>query len=89
MKKLVEVHEVDGEGLVGLLGEHVVLFCLNYIYTGKLSGVNASCVRLDDAAVVYETGAFTDKKFKDAQPTGSPLYVQVSAIESFSKTDKR
>jgi len=88
MKKIVEVTEVKGEGMVSLLGERVILFCLNYIYTGKLSGVNDTFVLLDDAAIVYETGAFTDKRFKDAQKLGHPHYVQLSAVESFAKTSQ-
>ena len=46
MKKLVE--EVNGEGLEKLIGERVTLFCCRYIYTGKLIGVNDTCVLLDD-----------------------------------------
>lgn len=88
MKKVITVTEVEGEGLIALLGKKVVLFCLNYIYTGVLSGVNQSCVLLEDAAIVYETGPFGDKKFKDAQKINHCLYVQVGAIESFSETDK-
>jgi len=81
MRKIVE--DVEGEGLDKLLGERVTLFCMNYIYTGKLSGVNASCVLLTDAAIVYETGAFTDKAWKDAQKLPNALYVQIGAIEAF------
>lgn len=84
MKKLVQVQEVEGEGLMSLLGQRVTLFCMNYIYTGTLVGVNSTCVLLEDAAVVYETGAFTDTKWKDAQPLPKALYVQVAAIESFT-----
>jgi hypothetical protein len=89
MKKIVSVTEVDGEGLVGLMGETVMLFCLNYIYTGTLAGVNDTCVLLENPAIVYETGAFSDKSFKDKQPLPFQLYVQLSALESFGKTDKR
>ena len=81
MKRLVE--DVEGEGLVGLIGQRITLFCLNYIYTGKLVGVNDTCVKLESAAVVYETGALADKAWKDAQPLPGPWYVQTSAIESF------
>lgn len=88
MKKIVEVTEVEGEGLTALLGEKVILFCLNYIYTGKLVGVNASCVLLNDAAIVYETGAFNQTKFKDAQKLTHPHYVQTFSIESFAKTSQ-
>jgi hypothetical protein len=80
MKKLVEV---NGEGLDKLLGERVTLFCMNYIYTGKLSGVNSTCVLLTDAAIVYETGELTSKDWADAQPLPRDWYVQLAAVESF------
>ena len=83
MKKLVE--QVDGEGMESLLGERVTLFCMNYIYTGKLTGVNNTCVLLEEPSIVYETGAFTDKAWKDAQRLPNALYVQFSAIEAFGK----
>jgi hypothetical protein len=81
MRKIVE--EISGEGLEKLLGERVTLFCLNYIYTGKLIGVNASCVLLEEASIVYETGGMDTKTWKDAQPLPHAWYVQISAIESF------
>jgi hypothetical protein len=84
MKKLVQVTEVAGEGLESLLGQRVTLFCMNYIYTGTLEGVNTTCVKLVDAAIVYETGAFTDKAWKDAQSLPNAVYVQMGAIESFA-----
>ena len=81
MKKIIT--EVENEGLVKLLGERVTLFCANYIYTGKLVGVNESCVLLEDAAIVYETGPLTDKAWKDAQSLPRAWYVQTAFIESF------
>jgi hypothetical protein len=83
MKKIVSVQEVEGEGLIGLMGQRVTLFCLNYIYTGRLSGVNDTCVLLEDAAIVYETGEFSSKDWKDAQPLPKPVYVMLRCIESF------
>jgi len=84
MKKIIQVTEVAGEGLESLLEQRVTLFCLNYIYTGTLEGVNETCVKLRDAAIVYETGAFTDAKWKDAQSLPNAVYVQMTAIESFT-----
>lgn len=81
MKRLIE--EVDGEGLEALLGERVTLFCLNYIYTGKLIGVNDRFVLLKDAAIVYETGPLTDGEWKDAQKLPHNWYVKRQAIESY------
>jgi len=84
MKQIVSVVEVDGEGLEALLNQDVLLFGLNYIYAGKLVGVNTTFVKLENAKIVYETGSFTDKGYKDAQPLpGASWYVQTSAIESF------
>jgi hypothetical protein len=83
MKKIV--NEVQGEGLEKLLGECVTLFCMNYIYTGTLTGVNETCVLLTDAAIVYETGAFTETNWKDAQKLPHDWYVQTASIESFGK----
>jgi hypothetical protein len=81
MRKIVE--EVSGEGLEKLLGERVTLFCGNYIYTGKLMGVNTACVLLRDAGIVYETGELNDKKWKDMQELPGDWYVQTAWIESF------
>lgn len=87
MKKLVEVQEVENEGLISLLGQNVVLFCLNYIYTGKLTGVNETCVLLEDPSIVYETGPFNQKGYKDAQKLHvSKFYIQRGAIESFGES---
>lgn len=85
MKKLVKVEEVQGEGLIGLMGEKVTLFCLNYIYTGTLVGVNDTFVKLENAAVVYETGAFSDPNYKDVQKLPNDWYVQLSSVESYGK----
>lgn len=82
MKKLIE--EVQGEGLEALLGEQVTLLCVNYFYTGKLVGVNTTCVKLEEPKIVYETGAWDKKDWADAQSLNTQyLYVQTAAIESF------
>lgn len=85
MKKAVIVQEVDGEGLISLLGEQVILFCSNYFYAGRLEGVNDTCVLLANGGIVYETGAFGDLKWKDFQQVAEKLYVNVDSIESFAK----
>lgn len=81
MKKIIT--EVEGEGLVGLLGQRVTLYCMNYIYTGDLTGVNETCVLLTNAAIVYDTGPHGDSKWADAQPMPHDWYVQIASIESF------
>ena len=83
MKKLIEVQEQSG--FDSLMGERITLFCLNYIYTGKLVGVNEKYVLLENPAIVYETGAFTEKDWKDAQPLPNEMYVMLACVESFGK----
>ena len=79
----VMVKEVENEGLEALMGQRVTLFCGVYIYTGRLVGVNQTCVKLEDAGIVYETGPFSDKKWKDCQSLPNDWYVTMQSIESF------
>jgi len=81
MRKVIV--DVEGEGLDGLLGQRITVWCLNYIYTGDLSGVNDDCIRLDNAAIVYETGPLNDTQWQDAQSLPHPCYVMQRCIESF------
>jgi hypothetical protein len=85
MLQTKQVVDVPNEGLVSLLDCQIVVFCANYIYTGKLVGVNEDCIKLEKPAIVYETGDFSKGyNWKDAQPL--PVfthYVAKSAIESF------
>lgn len=83
MKKLVTVQELDGQGFEALMGQKVTFFCLNYIYHGKLVGVNTDDLILDDAYMVYETGAFETKGFQDAQKLAPEWRLRTSAIESY------
>ena len=83
MKKIVQVQEVSGEGLEGLMGQRVTVWCLNYIYTGVLTGVNGDCILLEDAGIVYETGPLTDAKWGDMQKLPHPCYIMKRCIESF------
>lgn len=84
MKRLIET--VDVAGLDALMGEQVLLLCMNYFYTGKLVGVNDTFVELQSPAIVYETGPWNEKGFKDAQPLHvSEFFVQRAAIEAYGK----
>ena len=67
MKRIVEE---TGEGLEKLLGERITLFCLNYMYTGKLVGINERYVLLTDPAAV-------------AQKLPHELYVMLACVEAF------
>jgi hypothetical protein len=85
MKMLPQkVVEIEEEGMVSLLGKTITLFCASYIYTGKLEGVNDTCVKLSSPGVIYETGDFKEKEWKDVQYLPNDLYVQLNLVESFT-----
>lgn len=89
MKVLVETKEVAEEGFLCLLGKNVEVFCGIYIYAGKLVGVNDKCIKLANPHLVYETGGFLDKKYKDAQIMGREFhYIATGFIESFGESHK-
>lgn len=82
MKTIIK--EVETEGLEALLGKRVLLMCAGYFYEGELVGVNSTCVKLSDPAIVYETGSFQDKEYEDIQKLhANTWYVQTGLIESF------
>jgi len=83
MKMLIK--ETENEGLEALIGKRITIFGSIYIYTGLLIGVNDKCIKLEDAAVVYETGAFSDPSWKDAQKLPKDWYVSIASIESFGE----
>ena len=80
MKKIIEDKD---DGLLSLLGENVTFLCMNYFYTGKLVGVNETCVKLEDPKIIYETGEWSTKNWKDAQSLPGDIYVQIATIEAY------
>lgn len=83
MKVLVK--ETAEEGLLALLGKKVTFYCVNYIYSGTLVGVNSDCIKLEDAILVYSTGSHDSKSFEDSGKFPNPVYIQKSAIEIFTE----
>jgi hypothetical protein len=77
------IEEIEEEGFLALLGKQITCFCAVYIYTGKLVGVNKTCIKLEDPKIVYETGSFSEKAWKDAQALPNDMYIQSSMIEAF------
>ena len=86
-KQVIEetIRDEANEGLIKLLGQTVTFFCLNYIYTGKLVGVNKEDVKLSSPKLVYETGPFSTKDWKDAQALPNDLYIRLSCVESYGE----
>ena len=86
MKKLVQVIETNESALESLMGKRVTFLCLNYIYVGKLVGVNETSVCLKNPAIVYETGKFSDKSYKDEQSLCvEEFFISMNCIESFGE----
>jgi len=81
MKRLVE--EIEDDGFTPFLGQRITLLCMNYFYTGKLIATNKDFVELTDAAIIYETGEWNTKGWKDAQPLPGNVRVRVATIEAY------
>ncbi len=84
MKVLETIREEANEGFIALLGQTITVFCMNYIYTGKLIGVNDTQIKLETPSIVYETGPFNTKDWKDAQRLPNDLYIRLSAVEAYA-----
>ena len=82
MKKIVE--QVEGEGFEALLGERVTVMCANYTYTGKLMGVNDTCILLEDASIIYDTDSTGAPTATGGVPS-TTWYVSTGFIESFGR----
>ena len=90
MKKLVSVVETNETAFEQIMGELVTIFSLNYIYHGKLIGVNDENILLENPKLVYETGKLSDKGFKDAQSLEcKEFFIQKGTIESFGVLEKK
>lgn len=87
-EEVSEVVEVDG-GLLTLLNKKVMFIQSNYNYYGTLTGVNGREVELTDPYIVYETGAWSNPAWKDAQklPTDK-AYLAISANEVYFEVNK-
>lgn len=83
MKVIKTIEENDQEGLMALIGQRVTFFCMNYIYTGDMTGVNDVQIKLENPAIVYETGGFSSKAWKDAQTLPNTIYVRLSSVEAY------
>ena len=81
MKVLVD--EVKGEGMEKLLGEIITVYTTSYIYSGKLTGVNLTDIKLSDCYIVYDTGGHDTKAWATAEKMPQDWYIKISAIESY------
>lgn len=86
MRKLVT--ETQTERLEELLGENVTIFCLNYFYHGKLKAYDDRDIILENPSIIYETGKFSDKDFKDIQSLCTKEWtINRGCVESFGVLD--
>jgi hypothetical protein len=81
MKRLIETDEQSG--FEAMLDEKITLYCGIYIYTGRVTGVNADHIELAEPMLVYETGCLNSDVWKDAQKLPEPHRVMIQSIESW------
>lgn len=61
----------------------ITVFCTTYIYTGTLIKFTDNFLELVDASIVFETGAFDEPEWKDAQKLPNVWVIAMSSVESF------
>lgn len=84
MKKIIQVTEVEGEGLEAFLNRRIFVVCRSYFYAGTLTGINSDCILLEDACFVLQSGSFEGKGIVESEKVkGGKLYVSKNSIESF------
>ena len=71
------------DSLRKLRGKKVTIFCMNYIYTGELVDIDPPFIHLKEASIVYETGPFTSKEYKDCQKFPEDWFINIADVESF------
>lgn len=87
MLKIVETD--TNQDLESRLNKQVVFMCFNYIYTGVLTAINDKFYRITNPHIIYETGKWTDSKWKDCQSMGEDeLDIMVGTFESWFVTHK-
>lgn len=87
MKRLVETETKDE--LEKYLDKQIVFLCSNYFYTGKLVGFNDDFFTIKDPAIIYETGSWSNKEWKDCQKMNEDeISVMKHSIECFFITTK-
>ena len=71
------------------LGKNVTIFCCRYTYTGKMIKLDDYAVVLEDCKIVYETGSFEEKKWKDVQSLCVKEWsITRQSIEAFGVLEK-
>lgn len=84
MKKVIQVTEVEGEGLEAFLNKRIFVVCRSYFYAGTLTGISQECILLEDARFVLQSGSFEGSKFDESEKVkGGKIYVSKNSIESF------
>ncbi len=92
VKKYIEKetdNPLEEGGYSNLIGENITVFCCRYIYYGQLIEEGEKYIKLKKPSIVYETGCFSEKKFKNIQSMNTDSFcINKDSIESFGILDK-
>ena len=83
-KRIIE--ESETVGVDDLLGETIIVMCMNYTYSGILVSASDDAFLLRNPEIVFKTGPFKEPGWERSEPTCcSEQYIARSAIESYGK----
>jgi hypothetical protein len=93
VKKYIEEttgNPLEEDGYSELIGKNITVFCCRYTYYGKLIEEGKNFIKLQNPNKVYETGCFTEKKFKDIQSLNTKTFsINKDSVESFGILDNK
>ena len=81
MRRLIEV--VESSNFEATLGENVFITCCRFFYAGELTGVNDTCIELTNPEIVYETGHWREKGWKNSEKIAKKVVIMLASIESW------
>lgn len=85
MKRILEETGTNAIESLMASGKRITFFHLNYIYCGVIIAIDGDRCLLNDPAIVYETGVFTEPGWSDAQSLPHPIWLNYTTCESFGE----
>ena len=87
-RKVVDEKIIKDDVLLpSLIDERVLVYGVNYFYTGILVAIDDFNIELEDVSIVYDTGDHDADNFADSQKLKGNRIINRNAYESIERLD--
>jgi hypothetical protein len=88
-EEISSIVDDNDAGYIEYLGKICYIQCSSYSYTGEVTGVNSTFIQVSNPSIVYETGPWNNKDWKDCQklPTDK-VTLNIAHIEAIFEVKK-